>query len=495
MTAMSLFVQFYNVSDRAVHFYNSDNCNKQPHWWKRKVWPQWKDTRVAGTAYSRVLKDSNISWGKVIHMRSAGIEFASSHGELDGGSVSTMSKHQTSKLEKAYLTELHPQVMRVMSGHKKDDKYYVPRALLTLPWSDDQICQHIFPKLALWQSQFRNPLGDHSKAAENMLFGLLPYLAKVVVQDRIYWVNLYPDHEVTRLLLNTMPPEYERWAAKARGDIEQLVLAKQDVLVSDLNDAAKAALMKVLDCLDQRFDWQMVELNALDDVNRQLRHLVGTLIQIMRSRDGPSLIRTLEMPVADDHLERQALVVRNQATEETETAQETEITHFATQMNNETRAALVGGTTNSSAEGARRENLADGRAFLTHQLRPPPQRTVTQALRNKVRTPIFPARIPPTVLEMCNQYKLGGLKEWETAKMTSWPQKLKMAYGRRKYLNYKVTERAMRLQVRTIDQRMIRAAEAMDNERTHLGMSTAMFVTHLKKLDPVVKKNKRDDVL
>ena len=259
MTAMSLFVQFYNVSDRAVHFYDSDDRNKQPHWWKRKVWPQWKDTRVAGTAYSRVLKDSNISWGKVIHMRSAGIEFASSHGKLDGGSVSTMSKHQTSKLEKAYLTELHPQVMRVMSGHKKDDKYYVPRALLTLPWSDDQICQHIFPKLALWQSQFRNPLGDHSKAAENMLFDLLPYLAKVVVQDGIYWVNSYPDHEVTRLLLNTMPPEYERWAAKAQGDIEQLVLAKQDVLVSDLNDAAKAALTKVLDRLDQRFDRQMVE--------------------------------------------------------------------------------------------------------------------------------------------------------------------------------------------------------------------------------------------
>ena len=37
MTAMSLFVQFYNVSDRAVHFYDSDDRNKQPHWWKRKV--------------------------------------------------------------------------------------------------------------------------------------------------------------------------------------------------------------------------------------------------------------------------------------------------------------------------------------------------------------------------------------------------------------------------------------------------------------------------
>ena len=62
-------------------------------------------------------------------------------------------------------------------------------------------------------------------------------------------------------------------------------------------------------------------------------------------------------------------------------------------------------------------------------------------------------------------------------------------------MNNKVTERAMRLQVGTIDQRMIRAAEAMDSECTHLGMSTSMYVTHLKKLDPVVRKRKRDDLL
>ena len=84
------------------------------------MWPQWKDTRLSGTAYGRLLKDCDITWGKIINMRSAGIEFASSQGELDGGAVSTMSKNQTNKLEKSYLTELHPPVLRVMSGHTKD---------------------------------------------------------------------------------------------------------------------------------------------------------------------------------------------------------------------------------------------------------------------------------------------------------------------------------------------------------------------------------------
>ena len=84
-----------------LHFYDSDDRENQPLWWKRKVWPQWKDTRLSGTAYGRLLKDCDITWGKIINMRSAGIEFASSQGELDGGAVSTMSKNQTSKLEKS----------------------------------------------------------------------------------------------------------------------------------------------------------------------------------------------------------------------------------------------------------------------------------------------------------------------------------------------------------------------------------------------------------
>ena len=163
-------------------------------------------------------------------------------------------------------------------------------------------------------------------------------------------------------------------------------------------------------------------------------------------------------------------------------------------MNNETITALVGEKTDDScAERTRRENLADGNgAFVTHQLCPPLQRTVTQALRNTVRTPIFPAKFLPTMTELCDQYKLGGRKEWEAAKMTVWTSKLKMAYECHKYLNNKLTEKAMRLHVGSIGQRMIRAAESMDDKGTHLGMSTSMYVTHLKEMDPVVKKQKRD---
>ena len=94
---------------------------------------------------------------------------------------------------------------------------------------------------------------------------------------------------------------------------------------------------------------------------------------------------------------------------------------------------------------------------------------------------------------MCEQYRNNGLQEFETVKMTSWATKLKMLYGQRRYANNKVKERAIRLNIRTIKQRMSRVAETMDEERLHLGQSTSQYVTHLKKHDPVVKERKRSD--
>ena len=66
------------------------------------------------------------------------------------------------------------------------------------------------------------------------------------MQDGIYWTFYYPEHEASRLLLNAMPVDYERWAARVRNNVADLAQAKEDVLVSNLNKAAKAALMKVL---------------------------------------------------------------------------------------------------------------------------------------------------------------------------------------------------------------------------------------------------------
>ena len=119
MTGMSLFVYFY-YGENHINFYDADR-DKCPMWWNLKIWGKWKNTRVAGTAYSRLLKQCNISWGKIIHMRSAGIEYASAVSELDQAGVATMSKHQQSVMDKVYMTKLYGPLLRVMTGFKVDD--------------------------------------------------------------------------------------------------------------------------------------------------------------------------------------------------------------------------------------------------------------------------------------------------------------------------------------------------------------------------------------
>ena len=88
---MSVFVNFY--FENKINFFDPGQ-GKKPMWWNLKVWDEWRDTKVAGNAYTRLLDRLKISWGKVIHLRSAGIEYASAVGELDQAAVATMSKHQ-----------------------------------------------------------------------------------------------------------------------------------------------------------------------------------------------------------------------------------------------------------------------------------------------------------------------------------------------------------------------------------------------------------------
>ena len=127
-----------------------------------------------------------------------------------------------------------------------------------------------------------------------------PFFAKVVVQDGIYWKFYYPEHEASRLLLNAMPVDYERWAARVRNDVVDLAQAKEDVLVLNLNEAAKAALMKVVDCIYERFDRYMLDVTVLNDVNRKLRMSIGTVIRLLHCPDdGPSIFRTLQMPATE----------------------------------------------------------------------------------------------------------------------------------------------------------------------------------------------------
>ena len=129
------------------------------------------------------------------------------------------------------------------------------------------------------------------------------------------------------------------------------------------------------------------------------------------------------------------------------------------------------------------------RRFFFH---PRPKNTnALLALRPSPRLPIIPPSFPKTVHELEIQYQQHNLQEWENVKMNGWDTKLKMAYGRRKYMREQVKARAMTLHNGTFEQRLIRSAQKMDEERDDKGMSTTKYMDFLKKNDKAVTKRKK----
>ena len=86
---------------------------------------------------------------------------------------------------------------------------------------------------------------------------------------------------------------------------------KEDVILSNLNEAAKEALTKVLNRFDTRFEKHMIEVNKLNKANQQLRYSVHALINILNDKERPRVTQALEGQVADGCEERRMTVQNN----------------------------------------------------------------------------------------------------------------------------------------------------------------------------------------
>ena len=112
-----------------------------------------------------------------------------------------------------YFTELFYPVLLYASGYDKSDinSYNNPRTRLQLPIinndnndTTNEILLAIFPQLEEWKEQQKSVQGDNRECARHFVNEVLPLLAKVVIQDGIYWIKEYPDSLPSRLLIDRM---------------------------------------------------------------------------------------------------------------------------------------------------------------------------------------------------------------------------------------------------------------------------------------------------
>jgi hypothetical protein len=243
MMGINLVVRFCDHPN--LSFLQDANKSVRPGWQKQPVLPNWRPTETGRTncsvCYKKIVEtDCGIQWNKVTHLRSAAMEQTSAQG-LPADQIATMSKHRGERLFDAYLTELFPEVMLVMSGHKPGDTWFVPRTEVeVLPFSLDVCIRKLFRHYDIWCSDLESAQGDKQTSARNFLYTLIPYLTRVVFQDAPYWFKYYPNSEWSRFLSNLLPVHVmTEWCNGAIQQAKEINDSRSINEVETLNNAAR----------------------------------------------------------------------------------------------------------------------------------------------------------------------------------------------------------------------------------------------------------------
>ena len=121
--------------------------------------------------------------------------------------------HQTDALagtknttgDKSYRTQLPPHVMKSIAGFsalefytKQKDTFRVyTDAPLSLPFDSPCLLNVIFPCLERWREEQASENGDKGASAKMIMDKILPFLAKVILQDGVYWFINHPTNDAS----------------------------------------------------------------------------------------------------------------------------------------------------------------------------------------------------------------------------------------------------------------------------------------------------------
>jgi hypothetical protein len=219
----------------------------RPNWQEHMRLPSWSgegNGSATDTVYRRVLQKVGVEFNHLTHLRSSGLEQASTWG-LDCFRLATMSKHLLDKINRFYMAESNRDVLSMMSGFVEEgDSYVVPRTEIEIPYLlNNEYVSHIFPRYLTWVSESESRQGDKNRlAAKNFLFGVLPCLARVVIQDAPYHLAKYPTSEFSQFFRAHVYLKHAAYAEYCRSAIEKadvFASARRDTATRDLNSATQ----------------------------------------------------------------------------------------------------------------------------------------------------------------------------------------------------------------------------------------------------------------
>jgi hypothetical protein len=408
MIAASLACRLHNDTD--LHFQHTEGL---PDWYKYKL-VSWESYDAHHKVYRRVYKATNISWGKVTHLRKQGIDKAK-QGGATREDISQQTGHGKESIDISYLPELPPDVMHIAAGfslRQGESMYLLCRVFIRTDdpefplveadpnISDAGLARKLFLHYPRWLTEHES--GLKWDCGTNFLHKLLPFLARVLVQDGVYWVAMYPMHEVSRLLISVFGERYLEWADRQREAVRHVEEDAKNKQIQALDAGAQAAFSSLKNDVVQIPQYfQRMEAEV-----RKLREAVETNTQLQQQH------HTLAM------------------------------------------SHSIGIRQNRPTSGATRERMVE--------LCPP-----------RSLVPYFPRDLPVTMQKLLEEHLQYKLEEYRGVSKKNWGAALAMAYSRRSYLFRLIVVKAGMLRSgNDMAFKLQEAARQLDEERGTMSVYT-----------------------
>jgi hypothetical protein len=187
--------------DLAINFRHDDRAARAS-WWDTPL-IKYENLGDETGPMKEVYAATGVEACKLTHNRTYAVQHAGSEG-LAPYQINSLTKHMLEKFHKSYQAEVDKEACKVMAGFSKAEGYFVEREFVTLPLPIEQLIHLLLPLHDQWVSQSLSLRGDKSAAARKFLYEIIPYMVEVVVQDGIYLIRDFPEHEMSNYLKNNI---------------------------------------------------------------------------------------------------------------------------------------------------------------------------------------------------------------------------------------------------------------------------------------------------
>lgn len=284
MIAFSLMARFEYMNHTQLDSLFSVGPNGVPLWYNYFL-IDWRSYSSMADAFKEYFNAADIQYTKLTHVRKLGIIRAHQLG-ADRENIILLSKHTTHKVDTSYLPELPYNALLACAGFDvfRRQEYYIPRSYAQVPtaWHG-----RIFPYLQRWQSQV-NDMREYDKgmSAKTFVNYILPHMAQIIIQDGIYFVDAYPNHPYSVILMHKMQSAgYEQWANNVRAMINTRVAT---VPINVAEDRRYDAVLRTSEHTAHRVLSVEQRIDSLTAELRQLCHYLRHQRAVTHSSDALS---------------------------------------------------------------------------------------------------------------------------------------------------------------------------------------------------------------